>query len=293
MLQQSQHRTRTSLLCLGKQCTRSGIHIYFGSTIPTMLEFQSVKTKRVSDEIAEQIRRHLTTGELKPGDKLPPERELAIQLAVGRNAVREALRLLEMSGVVELRKGPKGGSFVSGGSTTLLSTGLRDLLSLGGVSIEQLTLARVMIEKSVVEAACDTATEQDMAALEDQLDLAQGALSKKDYETKLAALIEYHRVLARATHNPVLVFVMDALMDMMFEYSSSIGPDKNELSIVALRLVNEQLRKRDKVRASRAMADHLERVKERYLSYQRSSRNTRVSSKPEKPAPQPGEAVSN
>jgi DNA-binding FadR family transcriptional regulator len=240
-----------------------------------MLEFQSVKTKRLSDEIAEQIRRHLASGELGPGDKLPAERELAIQLGVGRNAVREALRLLEMGGIVELRKGSKGGAFVSGGSTTLLSTGLRDLLSLRGVSIEQLTLARILIERAVVDAACDAATEEDLVALGEQLQLASQALERRDFDAKLEALIEYHRVIARATRNPVLVFVMDALMEMMHDYAISIGHDKNDLSIIALREVTEQLRRRDKAKAGRAMAEHLERVKDRYLGYQRNARSTK------------------
>ena len=240
-----------------------------------MLEFQSVKTKRVSDEIAEQIRSHLASGQLGPGDKLPAERELAVQLGVGRNAVREALRLLEMGGIVELRKGAKGGAFVSGGSTTLLSTGLRDLLSLRGVSIEQLTLARILIEQAVVDAACDAATEEDLAALDQQLQIASEALERRDFNAKLQALIEYHRIIARATRNPVLVFVMDALMEMMHDYAISIGHDKNDLSIVALRKVNAQLRRRDKAKAGRAMAEHLERVKDRYLTYQRSARSTR------------------
>jgi GntR family transcriptional repressor for pyruvate dehydrogenase complex len=240
-----------------------------------MLEFQSVKIRRVSDEIAEQIRRHLSNGELRPGDKLPPERDLAVQLGVGRNAVREGLRLLEMSGVVELRKGPKGGSFVSAGSTTLLTTGLRDLLWLGGVSIEQLTLARILIERSVVDAACDAATEEDLATLDRQLQLAGDALERRDFDAKLEALIEYHRVIARATRNPVLVFVMDALMAMMHDYAIGIGPDKNNLSILSLQEVNAQLRRRDKTKAGRAMAEHLERVKDRYLTYQRSARSSR------------------
>jgi len=240
-----------------------------------MPEFHSVKTKRVSDEIAEQIRRLLAGGELGPGDKLPAERDLAVQLGVGRNAVREALRLLEMSGIVELRKGPKGGAFVSGGSTTLLSTGLRDLLSLRGVSIEQLTQARILIERAVVDAACEAATDEDLAALDEQLRAASVALERRDFDAKLEALIEYHRVIARATRNPVLVFVMDALMEMMHDYAISIGHDKNDLSIIALREVNAQLRRRDKARAGRAMAEHLGRVQERYLAYQRNARAAR------------------
>src|SRR5690625_5090327 len=115
-----------------------------------MLKFKEIKPRRLSDEIENQIREQLSTGKLQPGDKLPPERELANQLGVGRNALREALRSLEGAGVVELKKGPKGGSFVSTGSTKLLTQGLNDLLLLKGVSIGQITQARIMLEQAMI-----------------------------------------------------------------------------------------------------------------------------------------------
>ncbi|WP_198161318.1 FadR/GntR family transcriptional regulator, partial [Variovorax sp. WDL1] len=72
------------------------------------LSFQEVKTRRVFEEICAQIRKRLASGVLKPGDKLPAERDLAVEFKVSRPAVREALRTLEISGVVSLQKGVKG-----------------------------------------------------------------------------------------------------------------------------------------------------------------------------------------
>lgn len=76
--------------------------------------FRPIHTKRAFEEICARIREQLALGVLKPGDKLPAERDLAQQLGVSRNVLREALRSLEMAGVLRLQKGVKGGAFVHG-----------------------------------------------------------------------------------------------------------------------------------------------------------------------------------
>ena len=80
---------------------------------PTPLIFRPIRTRRAFEEICQRIREQLALGVLKPGDKLPPERDLAQQLGVSRNVLREALRSLEMAGVLRLQKGVKGGALFS------------------------------------------------------------------------------------------------------------------------------------------------------------------------------------
>ena len=77
----------------------------------TSFAYSPVQTRRAFEEVASQIREQLTKGALKPGDRLPSERELAEQFGLSRNTVREALRSLEMSGILEFRKGATGGAF--------------------------------------------------------------------------------------------------------------------------------------------------------------------------------------
>ncbi len=83
--------------------------------------FRPVRTPRIHEEICRQVRGRLARGQLKPGDKLPPERELALEFGVSRGAVREALRTLENAGLVALRKGMHGGAFIRAGEPALLA----------------------------------------------------------------------------------------------------------------------------------------------------------------------------
>ena len=78
-----------------------------------------VRSSRIFEEISNQVRAQVVNGQLKPGDKLPAERQLALQFGASRTAVREALRGLEMSGVVELHKGVKGGAFIRAGDPSV------------------------------------------------------------------------------------------------------------------------------------------------------------------------------
>ncbi len=90
-------------------------------------QFAPIRTKRVFEEICEQVRREMAAGSLRPGDKLPPERELAQKLGVSRAAVREALRSLEIAGVVGLHKGAHGGAFILKGDPDIVTRSIREL----------------------------------------------------------------------------------------------------------------------------------------------------------------------
>src|SRR5215469_9109372 len=133
---------------------------------PAPLTFRPIHTRRAFEEICERIREQLALGVLKPGDKLPPERDLAQQLGVSRNVLREALRSLEMAGVLRLLKGVKGGAFVQKGDTGRMNDVMRDMLSLGTISVRELSEARIHVLDLVVRLACANARPADLDALE-------------------------------------------------------------------------------------------------------------------------------
>jgi DNA-binding FadR family transcriptional regulator len=128
--------------------------------------FQPLRGKRAFEEVADRVRQMLEEGELKVGYRLPAERELSKQLNVSRSILREALRTLENTGLLELKPGKLGGAFVSDGKPEAVSETMSDLLRLGGISLAHLTEGRAWIEEVVVRVACERADEADFLALE-------------------------------------------------------------------------------------------------------------------------------
>src|ERR1700738_1676 len=140
------------------------------AALPVPVTFRPIRTRRAFEEICERIREQLALGVLKPGDKLPPERELAQQLGVSRNVLREALRSLEMAGILKLQKGVKGGAFIREGDTSRRNECMRHMLSLGTISVRELSEARINVIDLVVRLACVNARQRDFEALEENIE---------------------------------------------------------------------------------------------------------------------------
>ena len=228
------------------------------------LTFQAIKRRRLSDEVSAQIQVRIASGELRSGDKLPPERELAQSLGVSRGAVREALRTLERTGLISLQAGSRGGAFIGKGNPGLIGDSFRNLYQLGSVSLDDLTEARQWLESTVVRIVAKRATPRDLASLEANVDAAERLFKAKRYDEKIDVHIEFHNLLARATHNSVMIMLMGALMEVMREFAHAVGGERNDLTIKARRRLLERLRKRDAEGAAAAMAEHLDSLHERY-----------------------------
>src|SRR5258705_7272758 len=109
---------------------------------PAPLKFQPIQVRRTFDEICGRIREQLALGVLKPGDKLPRERDLAEQLGVSRSVLREALRSLEMAGLLRFQKGGKGRALIQAGDMNPTNNVKPDNLSLGAISVRELSQGR-------------------------------------------------------------------------------------------------------------------------------------------------------
>src|SRR3990172_10571035 len=108
--------------------------------------FQSVSTNRVSEEIAGQIKRAILSGKLKPGDKLPTERELVEQFHTSRVSVREAVRSLEHLGLVRIRRGAGGGTYLTGSNHRPVTESFLVRMQLNKGTVDHLTEARLLLE---------------------------------------------------------------------------------------------------------------------------------------------------
>jgi GntR family transcriptional repressor for pyruvate dehydrogenase complex len=230
--------------------------------------FAPVRPRRVFEEICAQIRKELATGKLGPGDKLPAERELAQQFGVSRVAVREALRSLEIGGVITLHKGVKGGAFIQSGSSAAVTQSMSDMLSLGRISLDNLTEARTLIQEVVIRLACERATEADFARLEAIIDRTAVADSFPD---RLEAAAEFYVAMARATRNEVLVVVVDAMYDILRHFMTNAGPTPKIELIESRRRFLRHFRERNAKAAAAEMTAHLTKLHRHLLRHQRQA----------------------
>jgi GntR family transcriptional regulator, transcriptional repressor for pyruvate dehydrogenase complex len=238
----------------------------------TDTSFQAITPHRAFEEIAGQIRAMVANGRLRPGDRLPPERELATLFQVSRNTLREALRSLEISGLLASRKGASGGAFVREGSAEVIVGGMRDLYHLGAITPEQLTEARIWLSELVVRVVCERATEDDLAALQANVEAARAADRAGRFEERQRLHREFHVLLGRATRNPIIAITMEGTMEVMGHFIARIGPRENAFTLPSRDRLLKHLRARDADAASKEMAAFLERMQRGYLAQWRAVR---------------------
>lgn len=186
--------------------------------------------------MCEQIKNKLMLGELKSGDRLPAERDLAMEFGVGRPAIREALRTLEISGIVETRKGVKGGAFVCEGSPEMLTRSLHDLAMLGHISASSLAEVRVIISGAVVRLACERGEAEDFDAIEANIKDIQRWAEAGDLTRRAEAAVEFFQLIAKATRNDVLVVLMDSLGSILRYFAIERQPAKFRPELIPVRL---------------------------------------------------------
>ncbi|MCB2185194.1 MAG: GntR family transcriptional regulator [Deltaproteobacteria bacterium] len=188
-----------------------------------MLLFEAAtKTEKVSDRIIEQIRDAVLSGELKPGDRIASEKELVAQFEVSKATMREALRVLEVMGLVEIRKGTQGGVFVAEVDMKTTVHSIMNFLHFRSVSIRDITMLRFMLEPWVIQIAMLNADETDYDRL---TELTLHADRKTVPE--LVHDIGFHRYLARMTNNPILILIMDFIDNIIrdVKYQLNLGED--------------------------------------------------------------------
>jgi GntR family transcriptional regulator, transcriptional repressor for pyruvate dehydrogenase complex len=228
--------------------------------------FSPIAPQRAFEDIAAQIRELVASGKLKPGDRLPAERDLSAKFNVSRNTLREALRALELSGMIELRKGASGGAFVLPGNSGVVVNGLRDLYHLGAITPEHLTEARIWLSEVVVRVACERMTDEDIDALEENVNEAARAQKAGDFEERARLHRQFHTLLAASTRNPIIEITMEAVSEVMRKFIERIGPSDNPYTIPSRRRLIKHLRARDSVAAVAEMTKFLERLQAQYMA---------------------------
>ncbi|MBO0871488.1 MAG: FadR family transcriptional regulator, partial [Micromonosporaceae bacterium] len=170
--------------------------------------FSPVSVGRISEVIVEQMRELIRKGKLVPGDRLPSERSLCERFGVSRVTVREALRVLEASGLVEIRVGARGGAFVTQPSSQRVGEGLAELLTLAPMTASDVTEARIVFELGILPLVVERATEEDIAALRELVGQGLRALEGGAYTMAMSA--QFHVRVASSTHNPAIEMLVQS-----------------------------------------------------------------------------------
>ena len=167
--------------------------------------FKPAKTQRASEAIYNQIYPKIVSGELQPGDRLPPERELAEMFQRSRPVVREALRMLQQDGLLDISLGSAGGAVVRGVSLKSVEEPLENLVAMGAINLDELLEYRHINDRGCARLAAIHHTEEDAAALRETLEGAKASLdvpfSFQEYD------VAFHTALAAASHNTLAILI--------------------------------------------------------------------------------------
>lgn len=188
-----------------------------------MNSFTPVKTVKITELIVEQIKKAILEGTMKPGDKLPSERELSDKFEASRIAVREALISLESSGLVQIK--PGSGAFVANITSKTMSESLYSILRMQNISIHEITEARLIIEPHLARLASERANKEDIVRLEQNVEEASELMRSSTIPT--TRNIGFHGILAEMTRNAVIIHLMKTLLDVMDAMFSDVDVADN------------------------------------------------------------------
>jgi len=225
--------------------------------------FQPYQSKRAFEDVADQIRKAILDKKLKKGDRLPSERDLANKFQAGRMTIREALRRVEISGFITIKKGGKGGAFVGAPESEALPSMIMDNFELQGITEDEISQARMTIEPAIVKTAIEVATEDDLARIERNLHESSTLQYPADLEQLVNLSISFHILIAESSHNLPFVFFVSALAQWSRRRSIKWHPSHKEVSWMRRShdKIFRSIRNRDVDLAQRLLLDDIIRMK--------------------------------
>ncbi|BFT75128.1 FadR/GntR family transcriptional regulator [Paenibacillus sp. P36] len=223
------------------------------------MTIKKIKYHRVYEDVIEQIEKLILEGNLAPGDVLPTERELAQAFGISRGTLREAFRILEREGLIETR--PGGGRFLNK-NLSKAEDKTRILDNIERATIIELLEAREIFETGIVELAALRATEQDILEIESALE-KWGTIDTES-DDPVSPDQAFHLSIAKATHNVVLVNLIDLNMDLLKRTATKtveIPGRRNEVYKEHFNIF-QAIKERDPLKAKETLLYHLKQVKQ-------------------------------
>lgn len=216
----------------------------------------------LAEQVVDVIIRRILSGELKPGDPLPAERELARTFGVGRPAIREAIRALSMRNLVDVKQG--GATRIASLSPKSLVEPFEVMFTVGRSNIDYLFEARLILEPSIAELAAQRISDEQVSALESTIDTSRDTIGDQESFLRTDALL--HGLILQAADNPVLTSIMTAIaqLGVRSRQQTSQLMKVRERTISDHEAIVSALGERDPGGSSYAMARHLRNVLEAY-----------------------------
>jgi GntR family transcriptional repressor for pyruvate dehydrogenase complex len=228
--------------------------------LTTPASYHPIARRKVYEQVAEQLLGQIGARRLKPGDVLPPERELTESFGVGRSSIREALRMLESQGVIAA---VNGGSFVVADAASPLNSSLRLMFTLDdGTGMQQLFELRRILEVEAAALAAERHSAHHLDEMDAALEEMAFALNDNGGDRFIDADLRFHLAVAEATGNRLVLHSMQAVRDLVRRALMTVFvvPQSPESAVVEHRAIRAAIASGDPSRARQEMTNHLVRV---------------------------------
>jgi GntR family transcriptional regulator, transcriptional repressor for pyruvate dehydrogenase complex len=242
------------------------------SSAPTTAPvFQNLGRRSAYLEVAERIRATIFKDKLALFQRMPSERVLAAQFGVSRVVVREAIRTLESSGLVTVKKGPKGGIFVTQDYERPVLDTVSNLLAGGEANLDNLFEMRLLIEPHAAARVARNGSEADFAMLEGKI-----AEAEREHDADHSVrhqYIDFHRQVIRLAGNPLLTIVGETVLSVLYDKVKGVlSADTSEVGLIMHRQFMSACRNRQPEEARAIMAQDIEILSRRFAEFSAGKR---------------------
>ncbi len=198
------------------------------------MELKSISQRKsvvddVLQELCDYILDGLMAGIIQQGDKIPSERELSEQLGIGRSTLREAIKVLVIMGLLEIRKGQ--GTYISEGSDGFYTAPLRWGLIIGSRSVMELIEVRTILECEAARLATERARKQDMDCIGEDIANMDKAIEENDPESFVAADVDFHMNIVNATNNSAMAQMLKTIRKLLEIWIAKVLTDRPSMQI--------------------------------------------------------------
>jgi DNA-binding FadR family transcriptional regulator len=231
-----------------------------------LLNFE-FKNNRISDQIADYLKQAILSGNLKPGDKLPPETEIAVQFKVSKMSIRDALLKMETEGLIKKQRGVSGGSYIAQPLLSKIGDSVWNSYRFGSLSDFEIADFRQFLEPEIIKRAVSYHTEEDLSAMRANIEFCKLAASRGKHDN--VKQIDFHLLIAHACHNCMISAVMEAVIDVFKVIIQDIHLTEKEHAqdLKFNKQFYECLQMHDPQEAVKLMGEHFELTKKYFKQF--------------------------